>query len=232
MPVPEEIKQAFASGATILTANVRAARWLQREYALEQRQAGRRAWATPAIEDWDTWLRNRWREHALAEPDAPLLLTSLQERSVWTRMQREDAALLVSPASMAALAEGAYALLSDYDGHGERGHAWGRTDAERFRQWAATFDRECSRRNWMPRAGLEAKVAESLNREALPAEVVLLGFDRTTPAQERLLRALKEYGVRVRFAESAVPDVTVEFVRSAGQREEITACAWWVRAEL
>ena len=229
MPVPEEIKQAFASGATILTANVRAARWLQREYAQEQRRAGRQVWPTPAIEDSDTWLRRRWEEQTLIDASAPLLLTSLQERSVWTRMQREDAALVISPANMAALAEGAYALLSKYEAHGERSHTWGRTDAERFRQWAANFDRECARRNWMPRAGLEAKVAAGLNPAILPREIFLLGFDRTTPIQVTLLRALRDFGVSVRSVEAGFTDGQTEYFRADGLRGEIAACASWVR---
>jgi probable DNA repair protein len=232
MPVPEDIQRAFASGAIIVTANPRAARWLQREYAIEQRRAGRRSWPSPAITDWDTWLRNQWQTRAIAEADAPLLLSSLQERSVWARMQREDAALLVSPASMAALAESAYALLSDYEAQPERGHAWAKTDAERFRQWAANFDRECSRRNWIPRAGLEGRVSSLLNPKALPEEVLLVGFDRTTPAQESLLRALGERGVRVRVAEYGIPDAEIQFIRTAGLREEITACAWWARGRI
>ena len=185
MAVSDEIRRGFASGATILTANVRAARWLRREYGLEQRRNGRRAWASPPIEDWDTWVRSQWQEQALTNADSPLLLTSLQERSVWRRMQRDDAALLVSPARMAELAEAAYALLSDYDAQSERNHAWGKTDAERFRQWAANFDKECARRNWTSRAGLESRVAASLNRSALPGEILLVGFDRITPAQNR-----------------------------------------------
>jgi probable DNA repair protein len=228
MPVPEEIKRAFATGTTILTANVRAARWLRREYALHQHAAGRRAWVAAPIEDWETWLGNQWR--ALADSDAPLLLTSLQERGLWARMQRDDAALLVSPASMAALAEGAYALLSDYEAHAERSHVWAKTDAERFRQWAAQFDRECARRNWIPRAGLESRVAALLNPETFPEEILLIGFDRTTPAQGSLLQALAACGVRVQFAEEAAADVQAEFIHVAGLREEVTACAWWARA--
>ena len=232
MPVPEDIKRAFASGATILTANVRAARWLRREYGLEQRGAGRRAWAAPAIWDWDTWVRDQWHAQALADPTAPLLLTSLQERSVWARMQREDASLLVSPASVAALAEGAYAGLSDYEAHSERKYAWGKADAERFRQWASNFDRECARWNWMPRAGLEARVSASLNEKTLPRDILLAGFDRTTPAQDSLLRALIACGVAVKFADAAVAEGRTEFVRAPGLREEIEACGWWARSEV
>lgn len=229
MRIAEEIERAFASGATVLTANARAARWLQREYGLRQREAGRRTWATPPIEDWETWLRRQWEKWALALGDAPLLLTSLQERSVWARMQREDAARVVSPAGMAALAEGAYALLSAYKAHGERKSSWVKADAERFRHWAAEFERECARRNWMPRAGLEAKLSAGLDQGDLPQAILLVGFDRITPAQRRLLNALQERGVNVRRAELACAATQTEFVRAAGLRDEIASCAWQVR---
>jgi len=228
MRIAEEIERSFGSGATILTANARAARWLQREYGLRQREAGSRTWATPPIEDWETWLRRQWQERALAEKNAPLLLTSLQERGVWARMQRDDATKVVSPTSMAALAESAYALLSAYEPHGERKHSWAKADAESFRKWAFAFDKECEYRNWIPRAALESKLAGAglLN---LPQEILLVGFDRITPAQRRLLRALEERGVSVRTAEMACADPQQEFIRAAGLREEITACAWRVR---
>ena len=150
---------------------------------------------------------------------------------MWTRMQREDAALLVSPASMAALAESGYALLSAYQAHSERGHVWGKTDAESFRQWAANFDRECVRRNWMPRAGLESRIGASLNSKTLPQEVLLVGFDRTTPAQDSLLGALAACGVQVQVAEDGFHPQP-EFIRTAGLREEIAACAWWARMQV
>ncbi|HZD48815.1 MAG TPA: hypothetical protein VE178_08710, partial [Silvibacterium sp.] len=178
MHLPVEIESAFESGATVLTANVRAARWLRREYALRQREAGRRVWATPPIEDWDSWVLRLWEANSMAQADAPLLLTSLQERSVWTRMQKDDAKLLVSPEGMAALAEEAYALLCDYEAHDERSRAWGQTDAERFRQWAMSFDKECAKQGWASRAKLESLVAEAANAAPLSTSIAMVGFDR------------------------------------------------------
>lgn len=229
MNIAAEITRAFASGATVLTATGRAARWLQREYGLRQRASGRQTWPTPPIEDWETWLHRQWETLALADGSAPMLLTSLQERSVWTRMQREEAKLLVSPANIAALAESAYALLSAYEAQSERRHSWGKADAESFRGWAADFEQECARRNWMPRAGLEARVAAGLRQLLLPEEILLVGFDRITPAHNNLIGALGECGVRIQFAQTGFSDSAPEFLRAPGLRNEITACAWWAR---
>jgi ATP-dependent helicase/nuclease subunit B len=234
MQLPGEIERAFESGATILTANVRAARWLKREYALLQRATGRRAWVTPPIEDWESWLLRLWQAHSIADAGALLLLTGLQERSVWTRMQRDDAALLVSPEGMAALAEEAYALLCAYEAHAERNRPWGQTDAESFRRWADLFDRECAQQRWMSRARLESHIREVIGRGGLPlpAEILLLGFDRITPARKRLIAAMEAWGAEVRFAPLDAPHQPRRLVSAIDRRDEITACAHWVRSLL
>jgi len=237
MQLPSDIESALKDGATVLTANVRAARWLRREYALRQREAGTRVWASPPIEDWDSWMLRLWQAHSVARADAPLLLTSLQERSVWTRMQRDDAKLLVSPEGMAALAEEAYKLLCDYEAHEERNRPWGQTDAERFRHWSAAFDRECAKQGWVSRARVESLVADALTKETagdlpLPAKIMLLGFDRITPAQRRLIAALGARGVDVAPCAGRAAKEPPKLVRATDRRDEITVCAHWIRALL
>jgi ATP-dependent helicase/nuclease subunit B len=246
MPLDVELRRAFDSGTPIVTSNLRAARWLRREYAIVQREHGLRAWTSPAIDDWDSWLLRLCQAHAVATDaaapastpattnDVPLLLTPLQERSVWTRMLREDAALLVSPDGMAALASEAYALLSSYEAHGTRNGSvggWGDADAERFRQWAADFDRECTRRNWMPRAQLELRLTEIVRRSelVLPDAILLTGFDRTTPAQDALLHAMQSRGLTLQ-RHAPQGNAQPEGIRAADPEEEIHACAWWARS--
>ena len=230
-----EIESAFRSGALILTANLRAARWLRREYAQHMRRAGRQAWTTPPIEDWDSWVRSLWHSISLLDENAPLLLTDLQERQVWLRMQRDDANLLVSPEGMARLAAGAYALLCSYEAHAERNRHWEQTDAARFQQWAAAFDRECQRQRWLSRGHLEGRVASVLHDAAttaealaMPEEILLIGFDRFTPAQATLLAAVRANGTAIaQEHEDAAP--ATELLRSNDLRDEITVCAWWTR---
>jgi ATP-dependent helicase/nuclease subunit B len=232
MQLPVEIESAFETGATVLAANLRTARWLRREYALRQRDAGQRVWATPPIEDWESWVLRLWQAHSMAQADAPLLLTSLQERSVWTRMQRDDAALLVSPEDMAALAEEAYALLCAHETQSELNRSWGQTDAERFRTWAGLFDRECAKRGWISRARLEWLVAEAANALPLPEKIVMLGFDRVMPARKRLIAALEAKDVEVQLCSTDSPQLLTRLMHATDLRDEITTCAHWIRGLL
>jgi len=235
VPLARPIAEALRRGAIIVAASPRAARVLQRLFAEEQRAEGHTFWPSPAIADWDSWLRGLWRDHAFSASTAPILLTGLQERTLWTRIQREDDAPVLSRESMAALAMEAWSLLSAYNAHSARRSAWTEIDAERFRQWAAAFDRECSSHGWLSAGQLESSLAHVLHAPshiALPPEVMLVGFDRLTPAQDAFLAAVEARGVGVgRFSpEPAFPtnDSPVSaWIAADDQRDEISACAHW-----
>jgi ATP-dependent helicase/nuclease subunit B len=195
------------------------------------RDDGHRAWQTPPIEDWDNWLRSLWHSISLHDEAAPLLLSPLQEKQVWRRMQKDDASLLVSPDGMAQLSASAYSLLCDYQAHAERNHPWLQPDAEHFQQWAAAFDRECGRQLWMSSSRLETQIASVLEETAiaLPAEMLLVGFDRLTRAKETLLAALRTRGTLVTFINREMPSEQIQLLCADDPRDEITTCAWWVR---
>lgn len=228
-----ELEEALRAGSLIVTANPRAARWLRYEYALRMREAGRQAWKTPPIHDWDGWLASLAADHAPAS--APLTLTPLQEEELWLRIQREDEELgVVSPASMARLAASAYQLLSDYRSHSARNYAWDQPDAAHFRQWAASFDRVCKERGWLSASETEAYLAETLSSSAMPvpAEILLVGFDRITPAQDALLDALAQRGTRLNRPAASISHEAPHLLLSNDLREEIHLCAEWLRARL
>ena len=225
-------------GGVVITANQRAARSLRLEHSAHQRRAGLSAWQTPGIHDWNSWLEALWADHLGRSPDAPMLLTPLQERAVWKRIaeQHGDAAVVVSADAMAGLAESAFALLSAFEKHDARNRSWNyanageRSDAEAFRRWAMSFDRECKRNGWMSRSGLAALLAESVRERIMgvPAEVLLVGFDRITPAQQSFLNALNEAGCTSSQLEMSAGG-EIGLVEANDQRDEIVTCAWWAR---
>ncbi len=230
------IADALRRGATIVAASPRAARALQLRFAEDQRATGHTIWPTPAIHDWDSWLRMLWSDHAFAAPFAPMLLTALQERVLWKRALRDDAKLVLSADSMAALAMDAWALLSAYNAHPARRSAWDHADAEHFRHWAAGFEQTCSSHGWLSAGQLESTLAPLLATSTgltLPAGIVLVGFDRTTPAQRDFLAVLASRGVTV---SEFRPEATCSpgqsrraWIRANDLRDEISACAVWTR---
>ncbi|HEX4311741.1 MAG TPA: PD-(D/E)XK nuclease family protein [Acidobacteriaceae bacterium] len=234
------IADALRRGATIVAANSRAARALQLRFASDQRTAGHSIWPTPPIVDWASFLRSLWIDHAFVTPDAPMLLTPLQERTLWTRIQRDDNVTVVSPGSLAQLTVSAWSLLSAWNAHATRRQPWGSaddpTDAERFRHWAAAFDQLCSRRGWLSASLLESTLAALLPSAApttLPAEILLVGFDRVTPAQRLFLDALEARHVSVTDLRPkpafAPASAQRSWIVANDLRDEIAACAAWAR---
>jgi ATP-dependent helicase/nuclease subunit B len=229
-----QIEGALQRGASVIAGNARAARRLHLRHARSQQTAGREAWTTPSIADWKSWLRQLWTEWSFDSADAPLLLSALQEARLWRGVQGEDAGQVVSADSLAALAQQAYARLCAYEARVSLSSAWLETDAEHFRQWALRFDRVCDRRGWLSESRMEERLAQAAEAGELrlPAELVLTGFDRRTPAQNALLRALEECGIQVREAEWDAEAASLAVACAASERMEIEGCAQWLRERL
>jgi len=192
-------------------------------------------WSSLAILDWDSWLHHLWQEHAFSSSDAPLLLTALQEHVLWLRAQQSDAHLVVWPDGLASLAQSAYHRLSKYELHKERNTTWFEPDAEHFRQWAKLFDHLCHQSNWSSSSRMEALIIEAAQSGSLilPKQILLVGFDRFTPAQESLLQSCRENGMT---AEIATPQISHalshELVSATDARDELLTCAQWCRYKL
>ena len=106
-----ELTAALDRGAHIVTATVRAARAHRRAFAEDKRSQGLAGWQAPALTDWATWLSTLHQ----ALPELPMLLSPLEEETLWKQVQQQDAQQVVSPQALAHLAQTAYALLSDYN---------------------------------------------------------------------------------------------------------------------
>lgn len=233
--VAETVHNALAEGATVLAASARAARVLRMAHSERQRRDGQEMWASPAIFDYESWLRKLWSDTLFAEPEAPLLLTPLQEHVLWKRVQRDDAQLVVSPDGLASLAQSAYALLGSYEAHDARRTTWLEADAEHFRRWAEAFDRLCRDRRWISRSSLESRLAAFLPSSALPLprRILLVGFDRLTPSQEHFLQALRSSGTHIEAVELPPQESdTRTLLRAEDLQDELLACAQWCRAHL
>ena len=239
MEFPAEIRALLSHDGLVITASARAARALRGRYADELEREGRRVWAAPQILDYDSWLQGLWRELLLAGQEDRLLLSPLQEQSLWLRIaapavrQRS----LISSEGVAALAQQAYALLADY-GAVDRlaGQPWGAPDSEveLFRQWARSFRAECARRGWIARGDLPVVLASALaeGQLALPAALGWLGFDRITAAQQSLIDAGERAGSVIRSLRGATPDALSSLYTAATLADELTACAHWCREQL
>ncbi len=233
----------LARGGRVVAASMRAARALRRAYAEDARSRGEQSWPVPRISDWSGWIASLYEALSREGPQRlPQPISALQEQSLWRRVQREDAARVVSPGRLAALAAEAYSLLGSYDAHESRRAPWAAEageDAEHFLQWAEIFESECARLEVISRSQLEARVRAHADvliaSQQVEQELLLVGFDRLTPSRTRLLEALAAAGIawqQALHAGPSEPTPQTQLISATSLGTEIAACAQWVRTRL
>jgi ATP-dependent helicase/nuclease subunit B len=239
MQFPPVIAAAIEAGDTVITSSARAARALRRLHGEMQRKRGLAAWQSADILDWDSWLNRLWQKKLRSGSETRLLLTRLQEQQVWARLVKPsiEGRRLISAHSVSELAQQAYALLCEYGALDFlRGEIATGPDVESFRQWAQDFELLCRKEDWLTRGRLPLALHDAVlagQFEATP-RLVLAGFDRITPAQDRLFQAFRDQCCSVEMAEGTedpTPNSSL-LVKAVDKPDEIRTCALWVQREL
>jgi ATP-dependent helicase/nuclease subunit B len=239
MQLPPAIAAAVEAGDTVIASSARAARALRRLHGQAQREQGRKAWQSPDILDWDSWLHRLWQKRLRSGSETRLLLTTLQEQQVWVELVKPsiEGLRLISVPGVAELAQEAYGLLCAYGALDFlSGEKLGGPDVESFRMWARNFERKCRQEDWLSRSKLPLELQEAVlaGQEEATFRLVLTGFDRITPAQQDLIDAFRGQGHDITLADPAniSPEQTSLLVEAVDKRDEIATCALWVQREL
>ena len=202
-PLPQQIEQALARGWIVLTANQRAARTLRHAFDLHQRALGNATWEPPAVLAWDAWLSSLWHRLLLDGRASELLLNPTQEHTLWRATIAADPATssLRPIDALAQTAADAWSLLHANGGRNRLSRYPGNADTRTFERWAREFERRCIRSRYLTQAQLPETLCAAFaeGRFTPPASsslagILLVGFDRKTPAQTALLEAAKATG--------------------------------------
>ncbi|MFZ5557797.1 MAG: PD-(D/E)XK nuclease family protein [Pseudomonadota bacterium] len=226
--------ERLAAGATALTASRRLARFLKREFDCAQRNRDLHVWPTPDILPLTAWLQRAYAD--AAPPDAPLLLSPLQEQVLWERAvaESESASPLLQIPSTAAAAREAWQLAHAYRLREAIERLPLNEDARAFVRWSQRYRKLAEEAGAIELARLPDQVAGWIRAGAIdpPREAVLCGFDEVAPQQRELFGALEAAGCAL--AELAPPrrSPDVRRVELLSAQDEITVAARWARARL
>jgi ATP-dependent helicase/nuclease subunit B len=221
-PLAPQITEALESAFTVVTANQRAARTLRHQFNLRQRALLRQSWQPPAIFAWDEWLLSLWQRLMREGHATALLLNQPQEQSIWRAIIAADEASAASLRSSTALSEtaaDAWLRLHAYRGRQRLDQFPGNTDTRAFTRWTGEMDRRTRR-------------ADYLTQLPLATDILLVGFDSRTPAQDALIEAFRENGTDVRDLADAAPSAPVTLASALNSNAELNACARWLRERL
>jgi probable DNA repair protein len=235
--LPPQVIRALDRGATLVTANQRTAYSLRYAFDLRQRRNGKIHWQPPAIFSWEAWVSLLWQNLIVAGKATELLLNRFQEHSVWHSIVIADktlASTLRSPDSLAESAARAWNLLAQYEGR-ERLRALSHNPEIRtFQRWMNEFESRCQSQQLLSRALLESSLAKAVQEGPfpLPASIALLGFDDHTPAQQRLLQAIRATGNSVEELSLSSVMARRSLARAEDEAHEITLAAEWIKKNL
>lgn len=238
-----EVTEALAAGATVVTAGERLARAVQFAYARAQHTAGVRAWEQPRVLSWQAFLTellSGCRNAALAgtvSRKLPRVLSPLQSETIWERVVRTaDAAdRLLQPAAAAQAVQDAWMLSHAYRLETRDLSGSGAADAEQFLEWSNVFQRSCDVENWLDPARVPDRLAVWIasGEVTVPARIVFAGFDEWTPQQEYLLEALQTSGSSIeRLIMDAPVSTDARRLSCDDSDHELRAAAQWAGALL
>jgi probable DNA repair protein len=226
------IVDALDRGATVITANQRAARTIRYAFDRRNRELGLASWQSARAFAWDTWTADLWRTLLVEGQTSYLLLNRTQEHTLWRSILTADPELqgtLRSSDSLAELAADAWRLLARYNGQPHLNDAWGGAEARVFQRWAADFQRRCRKERLLPRASLESALRTFVEEGKLQVrgEIALIGFDELTPAQHSLIEAFAASGSGIETVPISIEPRGRMLVCADDEHEEIAAAARW-----
>jgi probable DNA repair protein len=228
-----ELARALDRGATVLTANQRAARTLRRQVDLDHRAQGVDTWQTPTILAWESWTSSLWRLLLLEGRASALLLNPAQQHSLWRSLIAADPDWIGLPSAdaLAELAADAFARLCAHSAEARLGRDTPSADTQAFARWARGFAERCREDDLLPAALLEARLTQSLTPAELPRTLLLLGFDTLTPARQAVLNRLKTLGVTVESLPLPEPG-SLNLCAAPSEDDELDTAARWLRDRL
>ena len=230
-----EIDAWLRDGRLAVTASERAARSLAAAYHRARRAEGLTAWPTPNIQDWHSFIQDAWNQRVL---DGRFVLNPRQEQLLWAQILAsggENLGLLEGPRyRLADLAAQAHQLLCSYSPQflNQRARAAWQQDAGTFSAWLASFDELCRTGNFISSSRLPLELIDLIEKDSAARPPILLaGFDRILPTQQRLFAAWNAGGA-VHEASLGPAASSVAFHQAADPVSELAACAIWCRQQL
>lgn len=224
-----ETIKALEQGAVLLAATSQlAACWKHRYAAFQPTEVCE----TPKIYSWQGWIR----EVARQDERLPVPLTPLQELDLWRGAialdTLDDEPLTAQQLlALARQAVRAHALMCDFDIAADD-LLPGNAEHEAFHRWLI---RVRQRLAVMPERTLAAMLPAIIaDTRAFPDrdEVLTDGFDAPTPAQQRLLAAMRDQGMRIRPVCLSRPEASLSLSVCEDEAHEVRHAAARIAALL
>lgn len=226
------LADAVESATVIVTASRRLARDLHQEHTRQQIGNGHDAWRTAQIYFRDDWL-NRLIDSADQTRPWPVRIDQNSSAILWERcLAKHTPDPLLSFANAVRLSRRSWQRLHEHAVPLEEvTRSFRSTDQRQFARAAMTYYEILRSNNWIDAALLPSVVAEALESRTIvaPATVLIAGFDRLSPAMERIIEQLQQQNCKVDV--SGVVDRNNRLVGCTyrDRQQELRAAGFWAR---
>ncbi|MBE7415469.1 MAG: hypothetical protein HS130_09705 [Deltaproteobacteria bacterium] len=229
--IDERVKRLIGSmedGAVVLTANLRLSRHLRAAFDREMASKGLFCWTTPEVMPLSSWAASFWEERGPGPVLGSAASLALWEKTVSAGWPGNGD---MGPAVVRKSYE-AYGLINEY-GIRLPEEIYLTEEARALKRWAAAYENELKRLGFLDASVIPSRAAGLIRKggHALPAEVIMAGFDEMSPAFSGLVLALKSAGTSVSFwpGEDATAPGEVSVRAYESEDEETEQAARWAR---
>jgi len=229
------LRDNVTEDTVVITASRRLARELTVAYNELQIASGKKAWPTPAIHFLQDWISRQLV--VTADPAAvPRLLDPFSSSILWERcLKRRMPDGLLSMAGIVRQAGQTWQRIKDWNLSLPALLSSARNQDERlFARAAADYQERLDNGNWVDRASVASLVSglPGLEKDVLPARVILAGFDLLSPVVIDIAEALKTVGCEV-VTRPPPEHGAIPFVACFDQESsELRAAGAWARQVL
>jgi probable DNA repair protein len=225
-----EEEPTFDERTTIVVASGLAARQWELHLSAAAIAAGRRAWVTPPIATYGTWLERVWQTAADARA---LPLGPAQAVALWRRIVADstEGARLLDDRGAARWAAEAFELCSDWSVDLDHERAGGsQEDFRAFLSWRRAYLVALRENEWIDRA----QIANLLVDVDVPPphRLILADLDEPTPLQRAVLARLEGSGWRIERWSAPRSSALRQRVRLADARDELRNAVAWARRRI
>ena len=235
----------MSSSSVIICSTARLVRGVLIQYQQSQLAAGVQQWQA-----FDACTLQQWLARLLDDASLLGLLPSvalpvitlspvaeayLWEQAIASCLEKHEAAALFDIRALAKSAIEANQLLCDWQiDESAINHHFISQETRQFLRWRHTFQSLCVQKNAIEPARLKRLQIELLEKHALslPNSIVLAGFDRITPLENRLFAYLKTQGVQLEPMVSAENQAQVSYFPLQDVHAECRAAVAWAQQKL
>ena len=220
----------FDERTAIVVAGGLAARQWELHLGAEAIATGRRAWVTPPIVTYGSWLDRLWQ--ASPGPRSPLLGPA-QAFALWRRIVADspEGAHLLGDRGAARWAAEAFELCCDWNVDLDRertGASHG--DFHAFLAWRRRYLAALGEHGWIDRAQVAGLLADG--DRPPPQRLILADLDEPTLRQRELFGRLERDGFRIERWSAPEASAVRMRIRLADARDELRTAIAWARQRL